>query len=151
MTAFPRQPVRDERGMTLVELLVYVILLAVVIGLVSTFFIRSIAVQKTVITTGQANNNAQAAFSGISRAVRNASPGGVKADGNLLVLFTGGGLETSSDWKCTAWYYVPAASPQTSGRLFSTTKPKGTLIAPAASSFTSGDRKSTRLNSSHWE
>ena len=124
--------------MTLVELLVYVILLAVVIGLVATFFIRSIAVQKTVITTGQANNNAQVAFSGMSRAVRNASPGGVKADGNLLVLFTGGGLEDSPDWKCAAWYYVPAVSPQTRGRLFSTTQPKNTLIAPTASSFASG-------------
>ena len=138
MKAVPRKVVHDERGMTLVELLVYVILLAVVLGLVATFFIRSIAVQKTVITTGQANNTAQVAFSELSRAVRNAGPSGVKADGNLLVLFTGGGPEESTSWKCRAWYYVAPVAPQTSGRLYSTTKPKDTKIVPVASSFAAG-------------
>lgn len=129
---------RSDDGVTLVELIVYVVLLAVIVGLVATFFIRSLDVQRTVLTTGNANNTAQVAFSGIERDVRNAAQDGVRADGNLLVLYSGGGEAGAASWKCKAWYFVPSASSGQSGKLYTTSKDPRTKIAVTSSTFAAG-------------
>ncbi|HEY0188567.1 MAG TPA: hypothetical protein VGC67_13840 [Cellulomonas sp.] len=110
----------QDAGMSLVELLVYSVLLLVVVAVTGSLLISSLRTQRSAIDNGQATSSAQVAFADIERAVRNASEvqvyqvsgtgfqtAAVGASGNLLITKTriaaDGGV--TSSWRCARWYY----------------------------------------------
>jgi type II secretory pathway pseudopilin PulG len=83
-----RVPKRDEAGFTLVELLVYSVLMILVLGIAGSLFIRLITEQRDIKAMADANNEAQLAFKQFEMDVRNADWAQVDAGGTLLVART---------------------------------------------------------------
>lgn len=114
---------RREAGFTLVELVVYMMLFLIVVGMVATLTIQMIRVQRDVTVSAAQNQSQQVVFTEISRSIRNAAEVRVAGDGNILVLstFTGdeeaiigvangvaGNINDPSHWTCRAWVFNPA-------------------------------------------
>jgi Tfp pilus assembly protein PilW len=117
--------VRADSGLTLVELLVSTLLVALVLTVVGGIFISVTSVQRTVGSLTSTTTAAQAAASAIEQGVRNASeislttPTGTD---QLLVVRTANQTGTLT-WTCRAWYYSA-----TSGQIRSTATNNGTHI-----------------------
>jgi len=97
--------------MTLVELLVYSVLLAIVLTVVGSLLISTLRTQGTVRAQSEASTTGQAAMRLMERSIRNAAvysmPSGF--DNNLLITKTRVGEDPSlaSSWECRAWYFDP--------------------------------------------
>jgi type II secretory pathway pseudopilin PulG len=133
--------------MTLVDLLVYSVLLLIVVAITGALLLSGLRTQRTTVNVGSATTRAQAALSDIERAVRNASEAKVYAasgsgfgvvsgggSGNLLITKTRiaeAGSSTAS-WRCARWYYDSTrANPDgsTGALLSSTYSPVTTSVA----------------------
>jgi len=118
----------QDEGFTLVELLVYMILLGLVLAGVGAIVLQSIKGQRQVVSISQAAGGAQGVVRSINLAVRNAA--GVAADGsagiggsaNILVVHTGGG-DDGSAFVCQAWVHVPASVTGGHGQIWTRTMP----------------------------
>lgn len=94
-----------DEGFTLVELIVYSVILLIVMGIAATLFIRTLTAQRDTIAIAEANNLAQVTFKEIEADLRNAITAEIAADGDLLVLKTR--IATASDtdsWRCIGYY-----------------------------------------------
>ena len=79
----------NERGMTLVELLVYMILLGLVLSIIGSLMINTLKKQTEVVRISESNNIAQTIVSSVDLAVANASGFRLRTDassGNQLLL-----------------------------------------------------------------
>jgi type II secretory pathway pseudopilin PulG len=125
----------SERGFTLVELLIYSLLLLVVLGIVGAMLASTVSTSKTVDSVTSASTAAQIVSESVVRGVRNASdfqlttPTGTD---QLLVARTALGSATIS-WVCTAWYYSAAGG----GTIRYTTSPTAIPAAPTAAQLAS--------------
>lgn len=79
---------RDDGGFTLVELMIYAVLMIVVLGIAGSLFIRVLTEQRDIKAMADANNEAQLAFKQLEMDVRNADWAQVDAGGTLLVVRT---------------------------------------------------------------
>lgn len=79
---------REDSGFTLVELIVYSVLMIVVLGFAGALFIRMLHEQRQTIAMADANNEAQLVFKQIEFDVRNADFAEVRGGGDLLVVRT---------------------------------------------------------------
>lgn len=68
-----RQSNTDDRGITLVEMLAYMILLGIVLAIISGVIITAMRKQTEIVSTSQANDKAQLIASSIDMAVSNAA------------------------------------------------------------------------------
>lgn len=98
----------DQRGITLVELLVYMVLATVVLSIVGGLLISSLTTQRTVRSAAEATTIGQLIVRSIDRGVRNASAVRVTDSGRLLVARTTGAAADS--WVCRAWYIDAAGN-----------------------------------------
>lgn len=103
----------DDRGVTLVELLVYSVLLSVVLVIAGSILIRALATQRDVRAMAQASDDGQVAVRLFERAVRSAAEVSIPAahGGNLIVVKTRVdevGADPDS-WICRAWHYDAAS------------------------------------------
>ncbi len=148
--------------MTLVDLLVYSVLLLIVVAITGALLLSGLRTQRTAVDTGSATTRAQVALADIDRAVRNAVEAQVYAtsgsgfavvaaggSGDLLVTKTrvgaSGGL--GSSWRCARWYFDPTrTNPDgSSGALLSSTY---SPVTPSASVITvAGARTWSRVTS----
>jgi type II secretory pathway pseudopilin PulG len=97
---------RDDSGFTLVELLVYSVLMIIVLGIAASLFIRLLVEQRDIKAMADANNEAQLAFKQLEMDVRNADWAQVDGNGALLVVRTR--IATSaSDFApvCVGYYF----------------------------------------------
>ncbi|MFW7415194.1 PulJ/GspJ family protein [Demequina sp. SO4-18] len=78
---------RDE-GFTLVELVVYSVLLILMMGIAATLFIQMLTVQREVGAMADASNSAQLTFAELERDLRNAGTATISDTGSLLVMRT---------------------------------------------------------------
>lgn len=96
---------RDDSGFTLVELIVYSILLILIIGVAGGLLINMIRGQQDVVAYSDANESGQLAFSQLERDLRNAAIVVAADDGNLLVLDTRTASSADEDvWVCVGYY-----------------------------------------------
>lgn len=95
----------DDRGITLVELLVYMVLSGLVLSILGGLLINSIRTQATIRSASEANTSGQLVLRTIESGIRNASAVRVSGAGTLLVIRT---AEGTDDWICRAWWYDPA-------------------------------------------
>ena len=106
--------------MTLVDLLVYSVLLLIVVAITGALLLSGLRTQRTTTQTGATTTRAQVAMSDLERAVRNAAEVRVYAasgtgfaqvatggSGNLLITKTRIGATGSStaSWRCARWYF----------------------------------------------
>ena len=105
----------NERGMTLVELLVYMILLGLVLAIIGSLMINTVKKQTEVVRISESNNTAQTVISAVDMAVSNASGFRLRTDvvtGNQLLLTKtrstlAGGAEVNVA-RCVGYFYDAA-------------------------------------------
>ncbi len=102
---------RADEGMSLVELLVYSVILGIVMVLIGSLLINGLTTQRDVSGRTQAVNTMQNAFAAVERSVRNASGGYVDAGGTLLVVRerTAASVAAADDWRCVGYYLDESA------------------------------------------
>lgn len=109
--------VRDdnERGMTLVELLVYMILLGLVLAIIGSLMINTVKKQTEVVRISESNNTAQTVVSAVDLAVANGSGFRLRTDvatGNQLLLTktrsTLAGAAEINVARCVGYFYDAA-------------------------------------------
>lgn len=112
----------DESGMTLVELIVYMMLMTLVIVIVGSVFISGNRVQKDATSMADASNNAQLAAATLEGPLRNAEKLQVPSSfgGDLLVAKTRVGEDNDdpASWRCVAFFYD-----RSTGAIYSTSSP----------------------------
>ncbi|WP_296666867.1 hypothetical protein [Demequina sp.] len=124
---------RDDSGFTLVELIVYSILLILVIGIAGGIFINLLRGQQDVLDYSDANESGQLAFKQLERDLRNAAIVVTDNSGKLLVLDTR--VATSADddvWVCVGYFLDTAG--ETLRRVASADGSGTTAVALAKSS-----------------
>lgn len=101
---------QDDDGLTLVELIVYGILLISVLLIVGSIMISTLGVERVVRESTTATTAAQLAATSIETGVRNSSAVNLSSVGSdqLLVARTAGTGATVA-WRCQAWYYSAAS------------------------------------------
>lgn len=100
---------KSERGMTLIELLVYALLLALVVALIGGLLINGLNTERTVRNSAEATSSGQLAAQSVSHGVRAATvlelsvPSG---DPQVLrALIVDNALSSPVVSHCAAWYY----------------------------------------------
>jgi Tfp pilus assembly protein PilW len=115
----PVQNLDSESGITLVELLIYSMLLVLVLSIVGGLLTSTTKTSKTVGTITQATTAGQLVASSVESGIRNSSdfrlttPVGTN---QLLIARTAKGGATLT-WMCAAWYYSAAGT----GNIYYTT------------------------------
>lgn len=101
----------EESGTTLIELLIYMVLMTVVLGIATSFLINSIKTQKDVQSSTDATSAAQLVANSVAAAVSNASAveqgTALNASDQLIIARTATRADTAG-WTCEAWYYSAA-------------------------------------------
>lgn len=110
-----------DSGLTLVELLVYILLFGIVSAILGTFLIRTLDTQSKIVDVQQTNLSNQSLDASLDIAIRNSSP---KSDDTNVISGSGSGDQllfvsnlqraslkdsdntlSSVSWVCTYWYY----------------------------------------------
>jgi hypothetical protein len=114
--------------MTLVELLIYSLLLVVILGIAGSIIISTISSQRTVQTVGSAASAGQLVSGSVEVGIRNASAFQVAAPTALGQLLRSRTLDITdagvSTWTCRAWF-------RTAGGDFYTKNANAIIPAPA--------------------
>lgn len=130
---------REDSGFTLVELLVYLSLLALVLFILGGMLVSSLTVQNTVAGASEGSKLGQLISRSVGNGIRNATALDIYTDAitkdQLLrtrssVVSVSSGTTTET-WRCMAWYWRAS-----DGALFATSKstglvPKPGTVAPA--------------------
>ena len=90
---------RDDAGISLIELIIYVLLSSIIVIATAMILINSINTQKDVTSVSEATNRGQAMGSTIERAMRNALAYEVTSENELRVRTSLGGSQ-----QCQAFY-----------------------------------------------
>lgn len=95
----------SDRGITLVELLVYMLLAIVVLTIVGSILINSFQAERQVRDAAQSNSTAQLVAESLGRGIRNASAVEVSAPTADTLLLRTRSLDGSDagSWYCQAW------------------------------------------------
>ncbi len=98
---------REEGGMTLVELVIYSLLLVIIGGFVGNLIVRGFVAQRDVGAASAATSNGQNAAQSMVTGLRNASVIGLvpSAAGTQLLVARVAGDDTAISWSCQAWYF----------------------------------------------
>lgn len=97
----------QDRGLTLIELIVYMLLATIVIGIVATIMINSFRVDTQVRETAAATSDAQLLAESLGRGIRNAGyiEATAPAVGQVYVRTQSRDSGTAGDWVCSAWFF----------------------------------------------
>jgi len=119
---------QSESGVSLVELLAYMMLSVVILGIIGSILINGLRTEAIVRTANQSTSAGQLALESIQRGVRNSSGFAVSVPENrdqdqVVMVRTAGGAEDIV-YTCQAWYY--SASERT---IRTETSPDGTPVS----------------------
>lgn len=119
-----------EAGFTMVELLVYALLLSLVLAVVGGFLISTMTVQSDVRSRAEATTLGQSVVRSVQNGIRNASYVTLTdISGSQFLLVRTAASGANLEWVCQAWYY----SPDEDGSLYMTrTQPAAAIAAPTA-------------------
>lgn len=100
-----RLRIRDDAGISLVELLIYMLLAVTVLTIIAAILINSLRAESTVRTSAEATNSAQLAAQSLNRGIHNASAIQVStpAAGVTVVRTRSIDSSTAGVWRCEAW------------------------------------------------
>lgn len=132
----------QERGMSLIELLVYIVLTALMVTLITTLVISVSRASTQVRLNSESSNTSQALLERMQLNLRNATALTAKADGtNLLVIATvrsnTDGVENAEDMRCVGFYFD-----QATGKVHATTTETGSTTATKTAFTTPASAKS---------
>jgi len=101
------QDVRDDRGITLVELLIYIMLAIVVLTIVGSILINSFRAQTQVRDGAESASTAQLVAESVGQGVRNASALEVTTPSAGTTMLRTRSIDGSSSgaWYCQAWVW----------------------------------------------
>lgn len=96
-----------DHGLTLIELIVYMLLATVVIGIVATIMINSFRVDTQVRDTAAAASDTQLLAESLGRGIRTAGyiEATVPVAGQLYVRTQSRDSGAAGDWVCSAWFF----------------------------------------------
>jgi len=102
----PGEEPADE-GLTLIELLIYMVLAVVVLFIVGGLLITSLTSEQKVRDSTQASNVGQLVAQSVGQGVRNATAMKVidLGGGSQLLMVRTASVTTSQAWVCEAWYF----------------------------------------------
>lgn len=125
---------RDDRGVTLVELMVYTVLMVVIIVIVGGILGAALRGQRDVAASASGSNSGQLVAQSISTGVRSATEITVKSvttTTQMLIIRTPGKASTASP-VCQAWYFTT----DNGGAVYSTTS-ASSIPTPTAAQLAS--------------
>lgn len=97
----------DERGLTLVEVMIYAILLSIVVAIAGGMIFSAVSVSKTVVSLTENSTSGQLVAQSVVTGIRNSSDFQLSnpvGDDQLLVARRAS-ADAILDWSCVAWYY----------------------------------------------
>lgn len=96
---------RRDEGVSLVELLIYMLLAVTVLTIISAILINSLQAERTVRTSAQATDTAQLAAQSLNRGIHNASAIEVTSPASGITLVRTRSIDSSAAgvWRCEAW------------------------------------------------
>jgi len=99
---------QGERGFTLIEVLVYALLLAFIVAIAGGMIFSAVTTSKTVVSITENSTAGQLVARSVVTGIRNSSDfqlsGPVGDDQMLVARRAGSG--TTLEWSCEAWYYA---------------------------------------------
>jgi Tfp pilus assembly protein PilE len=95
----------DESGLTMVELVIYIVFSAIIAALATSVFINTVIGQSQVTTVTESTTRGQAISQSIERALRNATGATITTDGAGNAVLS---VLTTLDQPCQAWRVTPA-------------------------------------------
>ncbi len=110
-----KQDNKDESGMSLIELLVYIMLVAVIGALITGLLINVFRVNAEVNNTSEASNDAQLLMERVEIAVRNAAALHIEDSGDSTLLITQTrsteqGGDNAAEYRCIGIYFDAGTS-----------------------------------------
>lgn len=98
---------KSERGLGLIELIIYSMLSVIVLGIVGGILINSLTAERTVRDSAQASNTGQLVARSVSQGIRNASSIQlvVPTAGEQLLKARTVDAGANPVWRCQAWYF----------------------------------------------
>lgn len=98
---------RENDGITLVEVVIYSLLLVIIGGFVGNLIVRGFIAQRDVSAASAATSTGQNVAQSIVAGIRNASVVGLvpSAAGTQLLVARVAGAGSAITWSCQAWYY----------------------------------------------
>jgi len=118
---------RGDEGFTLVELIVYMVVLVVALLIAGSLFINIITHEKYARATAEANNEIQTVFRELEYDLRSADWADVSGDGDLVVILTRKADSTGTNVaRCVGYFYD-----ETTGELRRTSRTDSADTAPA--------------------
>ena len=94
----------DEAGITLVELIVYILLAVIVLGGIATIFSNAWQSQSQTTSRDAATGSSALVEASLSQSIRNTSDFKVESGGHTLRAIVATGTST---WECRAWVLRP--------------------------------------------
>jgi prepilin-type N-terminal cleavage/methylation domain-containing protein len=126
MIARLRARLRDDRGFSLIEMLVSSALFAMIVGGIIGVILVTVNAQRTVSIVSESTTEAQLVANEIDARIRNSSEFQVTTSGTTqLVVARVAGSGATLTWRCYAWYY----SATDGGVIRMTTTTPGTEIS----------------------
>ena len=101
----PRTVSSDESGLTMVELMIYSLLLAGVLAIIGSLLISTLRTESTVSGVVDATTAAQLAAKSIESGVRNSSGFQLTAVNTTDQVLLARVTDSAGVWTCRAWYY----------------------------------------------
>ena len=107
MSAVRGLPLSGDKGVSLIELIIYSMLSVVVLFIVGSLLISSLSAQGTVRKSSQASSTGQLVSKSVTQGIRNASSMQliVPSAGTQLLKARTVGAGIDPIWRCQAWYF----------------------------------------------
>ncbi len=98
----------DDDGLSLVELIIYMLIGSLIVGVLTTIFINGLSAQTSTTDRNAATGQANAAAASLQQSIRNAvdvSPDSGSSNALVAVVATG---SNDNSWQCRAWVLTGA-------------------------------------------
>jgi hypothetical protein len=130
---------RTDEGFTLVELLVYSLLLVVVISIAGGLLVNSLRAESTVRAVTSASTTAQQTADSVESGLRNSSAFEIQAVNSgadqMLVARVVRGSTAAITWKCAAWYFSRSLGTVRYTEVAPAASGTATIAAPSAAAL----------------
>ncbi|CAN5138831.1 hypothetical protein BH09ACT3_BH09ACT3_06750 [soil metagenome] len=132
------RPITDERGVTLVETMIYALLSVVVLSVAGSMLITSLDTQRDVSSITEAASVGQVISTDVANGIRNSSAFQVETPTALGQTLRSRSVSVTSagvtEWRCQAWYLAA------SGTFYATSSTAGAVPQPTAAADLAGWR-----------
>jgi Tfp pilus assembly protein FimT len=127
----------DDSGLTLVEIVIYMLLATIVGTIVVSMFIGTIKGQDQITSTTEATTRGQVAAQSIEKAIRNSTASSVSGDGKTLMVLT------TLSKQCQGWRLSGTDLQISTNNAMTTWKTFATGVTPASGTAVFGYSGST--------